>query len=85
MALSESARSLRARLGAYSLHATHDTRETTQAGRAAFMQRFVAEVDPQRTLSDPERARRALAARRAYMTRLALRSAISRSRRNGRR
>ena len=85
MALSEKERVLRARLGAYSLHATHDPKETTQAGRAAFFRRFLDEVDPKQELSDPERLRRALAARRAFMTRLALRSAIARSRRAGRR
>lgn len=85
MALSDAARTLRARLGAYSQHALYDPVETTIAARAAFMARFLDEVDPERTLPDPERLRRALAARRAYMTRLALRSAIARSRKAGRR
>ena len=44
--LSPAERSLRARLAAHSMHARHDARETTTAGRAAFLSRFEAEVDP---------------------------------------
>ena len=39
-------RSLRARMAAYRLHATHDPKETTAAARAAFLARFEREVDP---------------------------------------
>ena len=39
-------RSLRARMAAYSLHAQRDPRETTSAARAAFLDRFEREVDP---------------------------------------
>lgn len=39
-------RVLRARLGAYHLHATHDPKETTRKVRAAFATRFEREVDP---------------------------------------
>lgn len=74
-----SAMALRGRIGAYRLHATHDLRETTRAARNAFMQRFDHEVDPDRTLSDAERARRALAARKAYFARLAYQSAVARA------
>jgi hypothetical protein len=72
-------RSQRARLGAYSQQAIHDTRETTRNARQAFNQRFIDQVDPDRTLSERERTRRALAARRAYFAALALRSAIVRA------
>jgi hypothetical protein len=71
---------LRGRLGAYTLHATHDPRETTKPARAAFMRRFEDEVDPNRELPQAERSRRAEAARKAYFTRLALKSAMSRKR-----
>ena len=71
-------RSLRARLAAHSMHARHDARQTTAAGRAAFLARFEAEVDPDGTLSPEERSRRAEHARSAYFTRLALASAKAR-------
>lgn len=77
--LTASERVLRARMAAYMLHARHDPRETTQAARRTFDQRFVDQVDPDRLLSDRERHRRAEAARRAYFTRLAYLSARRRS------
>jgi len=75
----------RARLAAYSLHAKYDAAETTAAARAAFLDRFERDVDPDGTLSVPERLRRAEAARRAYFTRLALRSAQARKARSAKR
>ena len=72
--------SLRGRLGAHTLHATHDSRELTARARTAFLARFEREVDPDGVLPPDERARRADHARRAYMTRLALRSAEVRRR-----
>jgi hypothetical protein len=74
-------RSLRGRLGAYAQHSRHDTRETTAAARSAFLARFEDEVDPDRMLSPGERQRRALAARKAYFTRLAMKSAQARRKR----
>jgi hypothetical protein len=71
-ATSAAFRKLRARLGAYSQLAKYDSRETTRAARAAFEERFLNEVDPDRVLPELERLRRADAARRAYFTRLAL-------------
>lgn len=71
-------RSLRARAGAYAMHAQYDTRETTAHARAAFLGRFEREVDPDGSLEPGERARRAAAARRAYFTKLALRSSMAR-------
>ena len=70
-------RTLRARLGALAQQAQYDTKETTRAARAAFNARFDNEVDPDRTLPEAERVRRADAARRAYFTRLRL-SALQR-------
>ncbi len=81
MPLSPSQRSLRARIGAHALHASHDSRELTAPARAAFSARFEAEVDPDGILPEAERKRRADHARKAYFTRLALASA--RARRKG--
>lgn len=72
-------RSLRARMAAYSLHAQRDSRELTRAAREAFLGRFLDEVDPDRSLPEPERLRRAQAARKAYFTKLALKSSQARS------
>jgi len=78
---------LRARLGAYSLHSQRDGRETTAAGRAAFLNGFEKQVDPDNILPPAERARRAAYARKAYFARLSYLSAKARSaraqRRNG--
>ena len=79
MSLSAEQRSMRARIGAYSLHARYDPRETTQAARAAFHKRFEDAVDPERLLSPGERERRAAAALQAHMTSLALKSSLARS------
>jgi len=75
---------IRGRIGAYRLHATHDPRETTADARAAFRSSFERLVDPDGTLPEYERARRADAARRAHYTRLARRSAHARRRRRTR-
>ena len=50
----------------------------TAPARAAFHERFIDQVDPERVLSSSERARRAEAARRLHMTRLALASSVAR-------
>jgi hypothetical protein len=70
--LSPAERTLRARLAAHTMHAQHDARQTTASGRAAFLARFEAEVDPDGRLDPQERARRAEQARRAYFARLTL-------------
>ena len=74
---------LRGRIGAHQLHATHDPRETTRNARAAFLDRFEREVDPDNVLEANERARRAGHARKAYFAKLALKSAKARRRRPG--
>jgi hypothetical protein len=71
-------RSLRARLAAYAMHAQHDTRRTSANGRAAFLARFEADVDPDGRLDPEERRRRAEHARSAYFARLALASVAAR-------
>jgi hypothetical protein len=72
---------LRARIGAYALHSKYDPRETTVPARAAFLDRFTREVDPDGLLPEAERLRRATYARKAYFAKLALKSAQSRRRR----
>jgi hypothetical protein len=68
----------KARMMAHALHAQRDARETTAKARKVFLDRFEREVDPDGVLSPQERAKRAKHARKAYMTRLALKSAQSR-------
>lgn len=70
---------LRARLGAHTLHSRYDSRELTAPARAAFMASFAAAVDPDGMLPEAERARRADHAKRAHFTRMALLSARARS------
>lgn len=58
------------RLGALKLHASGKT--TTTAARAAFMERFRHQVDPDNVLDPAERDRRAGYALREHMARMAL-------------
>lgn len=76
-------RSLHGRLAAHSKWARHDPKEGTARARAAFEQRFLNEVDPDRVLPEAERLRRAEHAKAAYFTKLALRSAQVRRKRRG--
>lgn len=57
---------------------TDNRAEATAPGRRAASERFQTLVDPDGKLPPEERARRADSARKAHMTRLALRSAQSR-------
>ena len=59
MTMSPAAMSLRGRIGAHTLHATRDPRQTTSNARQAFLKRFEDQVDPEGTLSPEERAQRA--------------------------
>ena len=77
--LSPTERSLRGRLGAFTQHSRHNTRETTQSARLAFLRRFLDDIPVD--LPEGERLRRAEAAKRAYFTRLALLSAKARRQR----
>lgn len=83
--LERSDRALRGRIGAYRLHATHDSRETSKPGRMAFLASFERLVDPDGTLSPAERARRAAHARSAHFAKLAFLSAKARRKRSARR
>jgi hypothetical protein len=79
LAESGTTRSLAARVGAYSLHAKYDSREITKAAREAFLQKWIDQVDPDRSLPEDDRLRRAESALKAHMAKLALRSAKVRS------
>ena len=78
-ALTPEQRSIRARIGAYSLHAQGGT--NTAPASAAFLSRFEREVDPHSELAPEERARRSALARKAHMLRLSLKASQARSRR----
>jgi hypothetical protein len=71
---------LRGRIGGFTTHSRHDSREITAPARAEFLKRFELEVDPEGQLPEAERTRRAERARRAYFAKLALKSAEVRSR-----
>jgi hypothetical protein len=76
--LSPSERSLRARQAAHTLHSRYDSRELTEKARAAYLERFARQVDPDGLLPEPERQRRAQHALQAHMASLALKSARAR-------
>jgi len=77
-------RSMIARIASHSSWAkTQDRTARTARARAAFLDRFERQVDPDHKLPPDERARRADSARRAYFVNLALKSAQAR-RRNSR-
>jgi hypothetical protein len=81
MPLSPSERSLHARDAAYTRWANEDPVEGTAKARQTFLAKFIDEVDPDRILPEPERLRRAEAAKKAHFTRMALRSAQARRKR----
>lgn len=77
-------RSLISTIGAHALHAQYDSRKLTANARAASpgsLTYWEREVDPDEALEQAERVRRAEHARKAYFTKLALRSAQARSKR----
>lgn len=75
-------RTLHARLAAHESWAhTPDRAARTAKARAAALDRFERQVDPDGTLAPQERAKRAESARKAHFTRLALLSAQARRRR----
>ena len=59
-----------------------DPAGATLAARTAFLARFEDEVDPDRKLSEAERTRRGLIARRAYFARLTLTRVTASSKKN---
>ncbi len=68
------------RIGGYRTHAKHDSREITRPARERFMARLLIKVDPDGSLPEDERNRRAEAAKRAYFSALARKSASARRR-----
>jgi hypothetical protein len=78
LSLSPAQRSLRASIAANTRWSREDPRVGTARARAAWYRRFLDQVDPDRTLPPPERERRAQAAVRAEMQRLALLSSKAR-------
>jgi hypothetical protein len=80
--LTPAQRTLRARIGAFALHAAGGT--NTRAGTAAFLEKFVRDVKEAaaargETLTPAEVERRAVLARRQHFARLALASSRARS------
>jgi hypothetical protein len=75
-------RSLRARLGAFTLRSRHNPRDYTAAARETFLSSFERLVDPDHRLPGDERRARAAAARSAHFARLALKSAQVRAARS---
>ena len=79
LSLTPAQRSLRGRLAAATLWAnTADPSARTAPARAAFLDRFERQVDPDGALTPEARARRAEHARKAHFARMALRSAKAR-------
>jgi hypothetical protein len=75
-------RTLRARMGAYAQQAQGKTNTApARANSPQSLTYWADQVDPAGELPEDERAKRSEAARRAYMTGLALKSSIARSRR----
>jgi hypothetical protein len=81
VSLSPEQRSQRARIAALTRWSHEDPATGTQKAREGFYRRFEDEVDPDRQLNPAERERRAAAARKAFMARLAYRSAKARAER----
>jgi hypothetical protein len=63
------------RIGGLVTSSRTDGFERTQAARDTFRAQFLDQVDPDHKLPEAERLRRAEAARKAHMARLALKSA----------
>jgi hypothetical protein len=72
-------RTLRARIAANTRWAGENPRANAERGQAGLLAKFEDQVDPDRVLPEAERTRRAEAARRAHMQRLAFRSSKARA------
>ncbi|NTY58680.1 hypothetical protein FEG63_03820 [Mycolicibacterium sphagni] len=84
MPLTPVERSLRGQIAAHTSWAnTEDRPARTANARKAMLDKFEREVDPDGVLTPVERARRAEHKRKAYFSRLALKSAQARRRRRG--
>ncbi|WP_436792611.1 hypothetical protein [Actinospongicola halichondriae] len=78
MPLTPTQRTLRAQIAAHTRWANDDPVAGTEKARAAFLDKFEREVDPDGDLEPGERARRAAHARKAHFKRLAFKSAKAR-------
>ena len=78
-ALTPTQRTQRARIAALTRWSREDPAATAARGQAGLLAKFLDQVDPDRVLPEAERQRRAEAARRAHMQRLAFRSSKARS------
>lgn len=74
-------RSQRARLAALTRWAHENPTKNAKRGQAGLLARFEREADPDGVLSTAERARRAEAALKAHMAKLALASSMARAKR----
>ena len=82
--LTPAGRSQRARIAAHTMHAKHDSRETTKQARDAFLRKFEEEVRAEHPdLPEAEVQRRAAHLRKAHFARLAFLSAKARRRKAG--
>lgn len=80
--LTPSERTLCSQIGAHESWArTEDRSARTAPARKAMLDKFERQVDPDGKLTPAERAKRAENARKAYFSRLALKSAQARRRR----
>lgn len=79
--LSSEQRRLRAQIAALTRWSQEDPAANAARGQAGLLAKFEREVDPAGVLPSAERTRRAEAARKAHMARLAFQS--SKARRNG--
>jgi hypothetical protein len=70
----------RGKLGGLSTSARHDPVQITAKARQVYRESFFDLVDPTKTLDPTERERRATAAYRLHMAKLAMRSAAARRR-----
>ena len=78
LSLTREQKKLRAQIAANSRWSKEDPKEGTKPARVAFERRLELEVDPDGVLPESERKRRATAAMRAHMQRLALASSRAR-------
>ncbi|WP_229401948.1 hypothetical protein [Micromonospora okii] len=84
MSQNPSSRRLHAQVAAHTRWSREsDRKAATGKARAAFIDRFEREVDPDGVLPPEERALRAESAKKAYFVRLAIKSAAARARRKG--
>lgn len=83
MSLTPEQRSQRARIASLTRWSKEDPAATAARGQAGLLARFEREVDPEGSLPEAERRRRAECARQAHMARLSLASSKARAARRG--